>query len=442
MAQTHNYIPIKHLEKNRFLGIIEGSTAKVVFNLTSGAFLVGFLKYMGASDSMCGYILAIPVLAAGIQFLSPIVLESLAYRKKLITIGAGIHRILLTGLIFIPFLPINTNIKLIVTYIVFFISYLAFYFINPAVSTMYVSFVPQNIRGMYFGKRESYILLTSTVVTLVLGKVLDNYTNSGHEITGHVIIYIVALVFTVINWFSFYFMKEVPHVHSKERIKISEIFTIPLKNKTFIRYFIMLILWNICSQISNAYFSVYLRSDLAMNYTTITFLSLINSLVYIFCTRKWGRFADKKGWSSTTMITVGILSIAHTIWFFTSESSPYAFVLLLTAHIISGIAWSGINIAFFNMQFDYTPDEKRILYIGLSSAVSGVIGYVSAVVGSQLVSAFGNNKILIFGKPFDIKQILFLTSATLLLSCSQYIRLLMKPKVANNNEEENINVKE
>jgi MFS family permease len=430
----------KELERNRLLGIFEGAAARVVFNLTSGAFLVGFLKYMGASDSICGYILAIPVLAAGIQFLSPIVLESLPFRKRIIIIGASIQRILLSSLIFIPFIPLGTKTRLWATYIVFFIAYLSAYFINPAVSNMYVSFVPQNIRGGYFGGRESYILLTSAVVTLILGKILDNFTYGGNAITGYIVVYIVVFVFTLINVLSYHFMKEVPLEHSKERIKISEIFTVPFRNKKFVSYFLMLIIWNIASQIASAYFSVYLKSDLSMNYTTITVLSMINSLVYIFCARKWGRFADKKGWSVTTMLTVGILSICHTIWFFTSKGSPFVLALLLITHVISGIAWSGINIAFFNMQFDYSPDEKRTVYIGLSSAASGIIGYIAAVVGSQLVSIFGSNPIMIFGRPFDIKQILFLTSAVLLQICSLYIRFCMNKQRFINNEEAAINV--
>ncbi|MCX7772288.1 MAG: MFS transporter, partial [Clostridia bacterium] len=179
----------KMLEKNRFLGIVEGASARIIFNLTSGAFLVGLLKYMGANDTVCGYIIAIPVLAAVIQFLSPIVLESLPYRKTIITIGSMVHRVLLTLLIFAPFLPIGVNAKLWVAGGMFFVSYLAVSFVNPAISNMYVSFVPPNIRGKYFGQRESYCLLAATIVTLILGKVLDIYTDSGMETTGYIIIY-------------------------------------------------------------------------------------------------------------------------------------------------------------------------------------------------------------------------------------------------------------
>ena len=426
-CDCNNYPSEKDLEKNRLLGIFEGASARTIFNLTSGAFLVGLLKFMGASDTVCGYILAMPVLAGVIQILSPIILESLTYRKKTIMIGSMVHRLLLTSLIIIPFLPMASRGKLITAGIVFFISNMAVSFVNPAVSNMYVSFVPQNIRGKYFGMRESYLLLAATLVTLAMGKVLDDFTDSGSEATGHVIVYAVIFIFTIINFLSYLFMKEVPLTHSAERLKLSEIFTLPLKDKKFLTYFIMLIIWNIAVQIAGSYFSVYIKSDLKMSYTAITILSLVNSVFYVLTARLWGKFADKRCWADTTMTTVGILAVCHILWFLSSEESPYVLVFLILAHITGGVAWSGINVALFNLQFDFTPDEKRTVYIGFSAASSGIIGYLAAVIGSQLVGLFGNNNIVIMGIGFDIKQLLFLASALLLLILSLYIKCFMRP---------------
>ncbi len=428
MPREMKYPSEKDLEKNRFLGITEGASARIIFNLTSGAFLVGYLKYLGASDTVCGYILAIPVLAAFIQFLSPIVFESLSYRKKIITIGSMIHKCLLTSLIAIPFLPIGMEAKLWTSGVIFFISYVAISLVTPAISIMYVSFVPQNIRGKYFGVRESYLLLASTVITLILGKILDIFTEAGNEVAGYVVVYIVIFILTLINLFSYLSMKEVPHIPSKDRVKISEIFSLPFKDKRFITYFIMLIIWNISVQIASAYFGVYLKSDLNMNYTTITILSMINSIVYVLSARFWGKFADKNGWTNTCMITISILAIAHCLWFFITEGSLLTLVLLALAHIVSGVAWSGINIAIFNIQFDFTPDEKRTVYIGLSAATAGIVGFLAASIASELVGWFGKNKIALFGTLFDIKQLLFLASSLLLILCALYIGTFMRIK--------------
>lgn len=438
MSSKLKYPSEKELEKNRFLGIIEGASARIIFNMTSSAFLVGLLKYMGASDTFCGYILAMPVFAAIIQVLSPIILESLQSRKTIIMIGAMVHRLLLSSLIFTPFLPVSPKARLFIVAIIFLISNLAVSFVNPAISNMYISFVPQNIRGKYFGGRESYLLFAATLVTLAMGKVLDVYKDKGSEITGHIIVYIFIFFFTVVNFITYLFMKEVPLVHTSERLKLSEIFTLPFKNKKFIRYFIMLIIWNFAVQIAGAYFSVYLKSDLDMSYTVITFLSFINAIVYIFMARVWGRFADRNGWAKTTMITVGILSLCHFSWFLSSKNSGLIMLLLVINHITGGIAWSGINVSLFNLQFDFTPDEKRTVYIGFSAAFSGFLGYIVAVIGAQLVGIFGNKEVMLLGRFYDIKQILFLISSLLLVTCSLYIFIFMRS--SNNKEKEDYNL--
>lgn len=420
------------MQKNRFLGIIEGASARIIFNLTTGAFLVGLLKYIGASDTVCGYIIAIPVLAAVVQFLSPIILESLKYRKKIIIAGCLVHRLLLSSLIAIPFLPISTNFKLWMAVLLFFLSYLSVSFINPAAANLYVSFVPQNIRGKYFGMRESYLLFSATIVSLILGRTLDTFKESNNEITGYIVIYAVVFVFTVINYISFHKMKEVPLVHNKTRMKISEVFSLPLKNKIFVNFFIMSIIWNVAFQIAGAFFSVYLVSDLKMNYTAITLLGMLSSITYVISANLWGKFADRRGWLITTILSLSALGVCHTLWFFSFQSSSILLILLTTAHMISGIAWSGINISMFNIQFEFTPDEKRTVYIGFSAAVSGVIGYIAAVLGSVMVGLFGERLVMLGSFTFNIKQLLFGASAVLVFVCTAYIFIFMRKR--NNKE--------
>jgi len=428
MDEKHRIPGERDLERNRLLCITEGATARTIFNLTTGAFLVGLLKAMGADDTVCGYIVPIPVLAAGIQFLSPITLESLKYRKNIIMAGSLIHRLLLSLLIVIPFLPLGTAPKLWLTAGIFLVSHLVISYITPAASNMYISFVPQSIRGRYFGTREAYLLITSTVFTLALGKVLDLFEEAGNELGGYIVVYSAVFALTVANVVSVAQMKEVPLQHSKDRMKISEVFSLPLKNRLFVRYFIMSVIWNIAIQIASAYFSVYLVSDLDMSYTAITLLGLLNAVVYITCARIWGRFADKYGWTATTMACFTILAVCHTIWFFSFRESPILLVLLVLAHATGGAAWSGINISLFNLQFDFTPEEKRMVYIGFNAAVSGLVGYGAAAVGSRLVGAFGETGLSAAGMAVNIKQVLFIVSAILIFVCTAYIFIFLRKR--------------
>lgn len=417
----------KALEKNRFLAVLEGGTGRIIFNLTSGAFLVGFLKYLGASDTVCGYILTIPVLAATIQFLAPMVLEKLQWRKPIIILGSALHRFMLSAMILVAFLPIPQTARLWVIGLFYLLSYFAVSFITPAVSNMYVSFVDPASRGSYFGARERWILLLSTVMNLVMGKVLDMLKEGGNELYGHIVIYAMIFLTTIINTWSFLGMKEVPLQHSPEVLKLKEIFLVPLKNPQFRLFFGLSVMWNISLQIAGAYFGVYQVSDLALTYTQINLLSMLTSAFYFLTAEPWGRIADKTSWSFTTMLSLAILGFTHILWFFMSKDSPLLAPLLVFAFMTGGIAWGGINVSLFNLQFDYTPAEKRTVYIGFNSAISGLLGYLASVLGAWMVGAFANWSI---NGPFPIaiKQVLFITSGVLLTCSALYILIFMKPK--------------
>ena len=49
-------ISISTKEYNRRFAIVEGASARTLFTLVSGAFLAGFLRFLGAKDETVGII--------------------------------------------------------------------------------------------------------------------------------------------------------------------------------------------------------------------------------------------------------------------------------------------------------------------------------------------------------------------------------------------------
>ncbi len=417
-------------EKNRLYSIYEGCSGRAIFNLTSGAFFVGFLKYIGASDALCGKIAAIPVLTAMIQFISPIFIERLSWKLTLITIGSFFHRFLLFSMIIIPLLPISVNSKLVVVSIIYFISYLLIGFIMPAISNLIVSSVPQNIRGKYFGIRESYILLYSTVVTLILGKVLDVFKDNGNQYTGYIIIFIIILFNNIINTWAFAKTKEVRIRPNPNIIKLKDVFTIPVKDKRFRKIIIMFTLWSVGLQFGAQFFGIYQVSTLELSYTYISTNTMIFSISYWFATRIWGKLADKRSWMYTSLLSIGLLGVVHFSWLFVFKGTMLIYILVPFLHILAGIAWGGINISIFNIQFDYTPNEGRTLYLGFNAAFSGAIGYIAAYFSSELVGAFEGFKTYMLGVPITITQIVLSGSGVIISLCAIYIFVFLKEKSA------------
>jgi len=419
------------MKRGRTLYIVEGVTARCVFVLTSGAFLAGFAKLMGADDSFNGILGAIPTLAGTIQLLSPMVLERLRSRKLIVAILCFVHRFLLAFMIFIPLFVQNTTIRLYLLLVISLFSYSALAFMSPAASNWMVSLTDSKGRGSYFGKRDSILLGVSTVLSLVAGKILDIYRSYNLEYSGFIVIAIILITFTFIN---FGLLSNIPEPEvklTKALPRIKDVFIKPLQNADFKKVIIITILWNIALQIGVSFFSVYMVSGLDLNYSYITAMTTLGSIIAVFSARLYGKLADRTSWAFVTKLSIGVLGACHLLWTFVCKSNVY--FLLPFAQFLSGAAWGGINIAIFNIQFKYAPEEGRTMYLGFNAAAGGCIGFAVAMVGAKIVSALDGFSYIFLGISFGKMQVVFGLSAILLFVCSYTVGMLFKEEIRDGN---------
>ncbi len=424
-----NRTPVGEKEKRRGrkLFILEGVSARTIFVLTSGAYLAGFANLMGADDSFNGLIGAVPALAGIIQILSPMVFENLSRRKIWVSIFSFIHRLLLGGMVFIPLLVTEMSARLYTIWAVYFISYACTSFATPAASNWIVSLTDPRDRGGYFGTRDSIIFGVSTVFNLIMGRVLDVYKNNGMEYTGFILVFSMALVFAVINFLLLSSIKEPPAQKSATIPNLKEIFTVPLHDKKFKKVIGLFLMWNIGLQIGAPFFSVYMVTGLNLGYTYITICNMITSVFLVVSARLWGKLADRTSWPTVTMATIGILALCHSIWFFTTPANVY--ILMPINQILGGIAWGGINIALFNMQFDYSPEKGRTVYLGFNAAIGGIVGFACSALGSYIVKLLDGRTFQLLMVPVTKMQVVFGLSGILLFACAFYIRIVFKNSV-------------
>lgn len=414
----------KDYVRSRNFSILEGCTARTVFNLTSGAFLAGFASYLGADDSFNGIIGALPVLAGVIQLFSPIFFEKMEKRKLTVTVLNFLHRFLLGLMVFIPFIAAGRTSRLLLLAGIYFLAYLALSFASPASSGMLIDLTPDNIRGRYFGVRESYLLAVGIVITLVMGAIMDVYKDNGNQYGGFIVMFSLVLLLSFGNFFSWSRIKE-PHIKRKKMdLDLRQVVTLPLKDKGFRKIVLLFILYNVGLQIGGPFFSVYMVTGLKLNYTYIMIMSMLGTLTNVLLVRIWGRVADKKSWIIVIKFSILLLGMTHFLWFFVNSSTTYILVPFL--HIMGGAAWAGIGISTFNIQFIFSPEEGRTVYIGFNAALGGLMGFVGTLAGSALLIFFSRFNFDLSGFTFGGMQIILSTSGVLLALCAGYIHFFIK----------------
>lgn len=422
----YSEIPLNERDylRSRNFSILEGCTARTVFNFTSGAFLAGFASFLGAGDSFNGIIGAIPVLAGVIQLFSPLVFEKMEKRKLPVTLLNFLHRLILGLMVFIPFIAAGRNSRLLLLAGMYFTAYLAASFSNPAVGGWLIDLTPENIRGRYFSVRESYVLAVGTIFTLIMGVIMDAFKDGGNQYGGFIVMFSLVLLLAVGNGVFWSNIKEPPVKRNKMTLGIRQIVTIPLKNKGFRRIVLLFILYNVGLQIGGPFFSVYMVTGLKLNYTYIMIMSMIGTLTNVFLVRVWGRMADKKSWVFVIKYSILLLGITHFTWFFVNSSTALFLVPLL--HITGGAAWAGIGISTFNIQFTFSPEEGRTVYIGFNAALGGLMGFFGTLAGSFLLVVFSRMNMSLSGFSIGGMQIILSTSGVLLALCACYIHFFVR----------------
>lgn len=418
----------RDFEYSRKMSIYEGCTARAIFNLTSGAFLAGYASFLGADDAFNGIIGAIPVLAGVMSVLSPIYFEKRDKRKLQVVFLNFLHRLILGLMVFIPLIASDRVPRLFLLASFYLIAYMSVSFNNPAGNAILIDLTPVNIRGRYFSKRESTLLAVGIVFSLILGRVLDEFRSVDNEYGGFVVVFSFILLLSFCNAAFWSRIKEPIVKRKKANYTLKQIITIPLKNVGFRKIIIFFILYNIGLQVGGPFFSVYMVTGLKLDYTYITIMGMMSTIVNVIVVRIWGRIADSKSWNFVLTYSILFLGIVHFLWVFVNHST--AFILVPLLHIISGVAWAGIGISTFNIQFIYSPEDGRTVYTGFNAALGGLMGFFGTMTGSLLLGVFDSLGLHIANFTVGGMQMLFMISGVLLMLCSGYAHFYIKPPSA------------
>lgn len=421
-----NPLKLGDYEKGRKYFIYEGSTSMVIFSLASGAFISGFANSLGATEGFSGIIGAIPALTGVIQIFSSLFFEKIEHRKFLISLFSFLGRLLFGAVFLIPMLILNKGLSLYTLLIIYTIAFLLLGFVAPPISGWLVDLTPDHIRGKYLARKDAVSLAFVTFATLAFGKVLDLFRNNNYEYIGFAIIGIGIIV---LAFFHLYFVSSIkePLVNKRNNsVTLKKAILEPVMNKSFRKVVLLFVIWNIALFIALPFFSVYMVTRLHLSYTYIMIMGLISAIARVFVVKYWGSFADNKSWEKATKYSIATLALCHFSWGFVNNQT--IIVLVPIMHVLAGIAWGGVSIALFNIQFLYAPKESRTIYIGGCAAYGGVIGFASTIIGSKILNALREYNISINGFEFSNMQIIFMISGILLGTCSLYVHKFIEKR--------------
>ena len=365
------------IDRTLSLSIIEGCAWAVMWGFGE-SFVGPFAVFLKADDFLMSLLCTLPIILGSIaQLIGATVIERLGRRRPLCAITTAIQSFGYLPLFWLPFLfpehgaPIAVGLATCML--------VSCHLGTPGFNSMMGDLVPEAERGSYFGKRMATNMMVMLISMITAGRIATYFEHRHQVWLGFGVIFSIALVARGISSYLLTRYYE-PPFNPSPGTSISFIeFLRQLLHTNFGRFTLGMTLMTFGSTISAPFFTQYMIRDLHWtkdHFAVSTAVLLLSQFVFI---RWWGHICDKHGNRATIRATSLILPILPLLWVITKD-----YYLILAIQVLSGIAWSGINLASSNFIYDSIPADQRHRIFGYYNVVNGMF----TLVGGSVVGAW------------------------------------------------------
>jgi len=402
----------------------------VSYSVMMGAgetYLGPFGIFLKATTLQVGLLATLPQLvAAVVQLFAAQTMPRFRSRRAVIVAGAVAQALIWIPIALLPFIfgfglfPVFLLIGLVTLYRA------ANGITIPVWNSLIGDLVPTDIRGRYFGRRNSLNGMFTFFSLLLAGVVLDLFQKGGQLSVGYLLIFAMALAARLnsARWVNRY---EDPAF----RFDPAESFTFrqfirrsPHSNfAKFVFYFGAV---NLGVAFSAPYFALYMLRDLKFSYVEFTAVTAVATVTQFLCVRYWGELSDRFGNKKILSVCGWGVAFVPMCWV-VSHAIPY----LVLIQILSGLVWAGFNLASANFIFDAVTPPKRALCVAYHGLVTGVCVLVGSLAGgyvagrlpdSYTVLSFTWRPVSPLPAIFLLSGLMRLVAATVLLSKFKEVR--------------------
>lgn len=408
--------------------------------LTTGAFLTGFALWLGAGDLGIGVLTAVPTIAGLIQLLSSYFTEKRPERRLLSAWLFTIGRFLWLPILLLPvFIPRAS--ALIPFLLLYSISYVIINIPMPAYLSWMSDLVPPDHRGRYFGKRNMIGGIVGMLVGLPAAWFLDYATKRHHwEAFGFGTLFGIGVFGATLSFIALLRQPEPPKKMGATDTAgglsgMLAFYKTPLQNKNFVRLMVFNTIFAVAQNFAAPFFTVYALQNLRMDYTWLQIFATMASVASLVSMPLWGYLGDKFGNKPLIAICVfGVFTLPIS-WLFTSpENHPLTMFLLTELNLAGGLFWAGVGLAQFNLLISMCPPERTSVYVAVMSAVTGVIGGISPLVGSIVMRTTEHWTSNFLGLAWNNFFLVFAITSALRLVALALLRPVADPKAASARE--------
>lgn len=242
--------------------------------------------------------------------------------------------------------------------------------------------VKKDERGKYFGKRNLYIGISSTVA-LILGGLILNYSKSiGFVFIGFGFLFVLSFLFRFISFI--YLKKQYEPKFKLSKKSYFSFFAFIKRYDNFGKFAVYQAFFNFALMIASPFFAFYMLKNLGYEnkYFLYMIVSLSSTFFYLVFTPLAGKFSDKYGNLRLMWISNICFTLNPILWIFVKTPLMIIFI----PQLVSGIANAALSISVSNYVYDSTSREKAGICVAYTNLLIGIGTFLGSIVGGVLIS--------------------------------------------------------
>ncbi len=394
--------------KGRACMLLSGILAGLVGQLSGGLFYTSFLLQYGLDKSRIGILTFVPYLTCLLNLFSPWLLEHFRKRKFVLVLGKFCYyAINIVAITLLPTLVKDENSRLLW----FIILTIAASGINQLFASGFsawnANFLPDHVRVDYFNTSACINSAVTFAITLVVSFVGDQLSGTEHELLMLTAIRYVAFGLAILDCLIWLVPREYPYAQTV-KAKLSNIFTLPLKNKCFLGTILIVALYNFASNLPNATLNAYILEDVGISYTLCNGINAVYFLFFIFFSAMWKRFISKFYWFRAFGFVILMQSVTYFAYAFVTAETVWLYIVIRLAQHVFGVV---VNTIIASLPYVNLPEEDRTCYLSFHAILANLFVFLSMVLGTAFTGFMGEDVLTIFGMDFSSTQILLFLCA-------------------------------
>ncbi len=383
----------------RFYLNLEGVASTLFILLTQGAIFTGLALAFGLDEFLIGLSAAFPMIAQLFQVISPLIMRKFPRRRFLTNLFNLLSRfpwVLLMILLLVP----NRSPGVFV--LVFAFSQIFGTLAGNAWTSLVRDLIPEGERGTFFGRRNIYISLVTLVAFYGYSLLIEKFQDP----VGYELVISIGMVGMLISLWSLKKIPEVPLKSSGALIETRVVF----QDQNFMKLCLFYFIWNAVIAFTSPFYSYHLLKNLNVPFSYIGITTVINSLVAMTFYNIWGKLSDKYGHKTVAVLGIIMACYVSPLWILMNQFT-WKYLMIVDV-IMSGIAWSAINLTFLTLPMEVAHSSSPA-YFAMYSVFGGIGGLIGAVLGGATAKVLSPVSFSILGIPIVGIQIMFFTASFL-----------------------------